>query len=216
MLNVAGSRYHFPTKLLFLAIHGIGAFLGFLYDNTTPDLYPNNSYRKLGWAIIWILAVQSVLGVLGTVVRSALPERLGSKEERSGFIAVSADDAEEQAYRPSGDSGQGTEEYYSSRSPSTSSLYGDRGHSNLESLDLRRGSPARAGGAPFINRLIDTRRLENFLSRRMPFVFNTRVVEISSFGYSLIERLLVIVGFVQICLGVVAGSGIFVSGSIKL
>lgn len=207
MLNVSGSRYHFPTKLLFLAIHGVGAFLGFLYDNATPDLYPNNSYRKLGWAVIWILAMQSVLGVLGTVVRSALPERLGSKEERSGFIPVT-DDVEEQAHRPSGDSGQG-EEYYS-RSPSTSSLYGDRG--NVENLDLSRMNLPHEKTS-FVRRLIDTSHLEGFLSRRMPFVFNTRVVEINDIGYSLVERFLVILGFVQICLGVVAGSGIFVSES---
>lgn len=179
-------------------VYGIGSFLGFLYDKATPDLYPNNSYRKLGWAIIWILTVQSVLGALGVVAGPALPRRLGSKEERTGFIPVSMDD-------DAGDSSQGTEEY-SSRSPSTSSWYGDHGP---EGLDLPHTNPTPR------TRLIDTSRLKALLSRRMPYVFNVRAVKVCHFGYALIERSLVILGFFQICLGVVAGSGIFVSG-IKL
>lgn len=211
MLEIVGSRYHLPAKLAFLATHGISTFLGLLYDNTTPDLYPNNSYRKLGWAIIWILVVQSVLGVLGTVVRPVLSENWGNKEERSGFIPVSIEDSEEQAYRPSGDSGQGTEEYYSSRSPSTSSLYGDRGSANTQSFDPVHMNPARGGEKSFIKRLIDISCLGSFLFGRMPCIFNSRVVRISDFGYSLIERFLVVLGYVQLCLGIVAGSGMFVS-----
>lgn len=68
----------------------------------------------------------------GAVAGSALPERLGSKQEMAGFIPVPTEDAEEQAHRTSGDSGQGTEEY-SSRSPSTSAWYDDR---DTEGLDL--------------------------------------------------------------------------------
>lgn len=98
---------------------------GLLHENENPNLYPNNSYRRLGWVITWILAVQSALGALGAVAGSALPERLGSKQEMAGFIPVPTEDAEEQAHRTSGDSGQGTEEY-SSRSPSTSTWYDDR------------------------------------------------------------------------------------------
>lgn len=206
MLNVAGSRYHFPTKLLFLAVYGLGLFLGFLYDNVTPDLYPNNSYRRLGWAITWILAVQSVLGALGAVAGSALPERLGSKQERTGLILVPMDDAEEQAHRPSGDSGQGTEEY-SSRSPSTSTRYDDRGP---EGLDLPYISITRNREGTRLKG-----RLKVFLLHRIPLVFNARAVKIGGFGYALVERFLVILGFMQICFGVVTGSGIFVSG-IKL
>lgn len=43
----------------------------------------------------WILAVQYVLGTLGAVAGSALPERLGSEQEMTGFIPVPTEDAEE-------------------------------------------------------------------------------------------------------------------------
>lgn len=135
-----------------------------------------------------------------------LPENrhlMGSKE---GFTPIREDDPE---CRPSGDSGQGTEDYY----PSRASVYGDRDN-QLQEFD---------GDEPYIvptqvERVgyfaKTTERIESFLSRRMPFVFNERVMRVCGFCYDYIERFLVILGYVQICLGIVTGSGIFVSNRI--
>ncbi|RPB15191.1 hypothetical protein P167DRAFT_483155 [Morchella conica CCBAS932] len=206
VLLISNSRYHLPAKLLFLVTHGVSIFLGFIYDKATPDLYPNNSYRKLEWAIICILLVQSVLGVLRVIVRTVLPENrhlMGSKE---GFTPIREDDPE---CRPSGDSGQGTEDYY----PSRASVYGDRDN-QLQEFD---------GDEPYIvptqvERVgyfaKTTERIESFLSRRMPFVFNERVMRVCGFCYDYIERFLVILGYVQICLGIVTGSGIFMGNRV--
>lgn len=200
---ISNSRYHLPAKLLFLATHGVSIFLGFLYDKATPDLYPNNSYRKLEWAIICILLVQSVLGVLGAIVRTVLPENRHLMGSKKGFTPIREDDPE---CRPSGDSGQGTEDYY----PSRASVYGDRAD-QLQDFDDDELYivPTQVERVGYFAKT--TELIESFLSRRMPFVFNERVMRVCGFCYDCIERFLVILGYVQICLGIVTGSGIFVS-----
>ena len=218
VLAIAGSRYHFPTQLLFLIIHGFGVFFSILYNSATPDLYPNNSHHKLGWAIVWILAVQCILGVLGRTIRFARCTGTlgGTKEETSGFIPVPAQDLEDHHHhhhhkfqRYSTDSGQGSDEYHS-RSPSTSSLESHR-YGNFESVDL----PLVEGNAnekvTLLERLTSTSRLESLLSRCLPSLLRFRVLRISDALYSLIARFLIVLGFVQISLGVVTASGMFVS-----
>ncbi|KAH0609596.1 uncharacterized protein H6S33_013082 [Morchella sextelata] len=91
---------------------------------------------------------------------------------KEGFTPIREDDPE---CRPSGDSGQGTEDYY----PSRASVYGDRDN-QLQDFD---------GDEPYIvptqvERVgyfaKTTGRIESFLSRRMPFVFNERVVRMGN------------------------------------
>ncbi|CAZ83661.1 unnamed protein product [Tuber melanosporum] len=219
VLAIAGSRYHLPTQLLFLIIHGSGLFLSILYNSATPDLYPNNSHHKLGWAIVWILATQSILGVLGRTIRFALcaGNLGGTREETSGFIPVPAQDPEDHHHhrtfqRHSTDSGQGSDEYRS-RSPSTSSLE-NRRYGNFEGVDLPLAEGRANGKVTLVERLTSTSWLESFLSRHLPYLLGLRVLRISDALYSLIARFLVVLGFVQISLGIVTASGIFMESRV--
>ncbi|KAG0128450.1 hypothetical protein HOY82DRAFT_489195 [Tuber indicum] len=219
VLAIAGSRYHLPTQLLFLIIHGSGLFLSILYNSATPDLYPNNSHHKLGWAIVWILAAQSILGVLGRTIRFALctGNLGGTREETSGFIPVPAQDPEDHHHhrtfqRHSTDSGQGSDEYHS-RSPSTSSLE-NRRYGNFEGVDLPLAEGHANEKVTLVERLTSTSWLESFLSRHLPYLLRLRVLRISDALYSLIARFLVVLGFVQISLGIVTASGIFMESRV--
>ncbi|KAL7271208.1 hypothetical protein RUND412_006045 [Rhizina undulata] len=220
VLSVAGSRYHLPLKVSFLALNGAGIFFSSIYNASTPDLYPNNSHHKLGWAIVWILLGQSVFGVLGAVGRSACSNLWGSKEGRSGFMPVSMrspTEAKEMQhnshhyqFRVSGDSGQGSE-HYSLRSPSVASFDEERDQRDASLHDWKPVNPESHG---WISRVLETTRLESLLSRRAPILCSERTVQISNFIYSLVERVLIILGFTQISLGIVTGSGIFMGSRV--
>lgn len=202
MLFIAGSRLHLPAQLLFLAVTAVGVVFSAIYNSLTPDLYPNNSHHKMGWALVIILAAQAVLGVLGSTVRRVTSSSsYGTKEERTGFMPApmyTPVDIEE-AYRNSRDSGHGSSIHRAS---------------NDEDIDTETHEWTRGPVEPTPvtrRRWINLDGLEKALSKHMPFIFNDRVVTACDFFYSLIARFLIPLAFVQLSLGVVTGSGIFVS-----
>jgi len=159
--------------------------------------------------------VQCTLGVLGRTVRLACCTGTlgGTKEETSRFIPAPAQDLEDHHHhtfqRHSTDSGQGSDEYHS-RSPSASSLE-DHRYGNFESVDLPFAEGHANEKVTLLERLTSPSRLESLLSRCLPSLIRLRVLRISDASYSFIARFLVVLGFVQISLGVVTASGIFVS-----
>lgn len=62
MISAARSRLAIPVQFAFLVVNGLGIFTSIVYDTNTPDLYPNNSHHKIGWAITWIAVVWILLG----------------------------------------------------------------------------------------------------------------------------------------------------------
>lgn len=203
MLFIAGSRLHLPAQLLFLVVTAVGVVFSTIYNSLTPDLYPNNSHHKMGWALVFILAAQAVLGVLGSTVRRLTSSSsYGTKEERTGFMPApmyTPVDDSEGVYRNSRDSGHGSSIHRGS----------DDEDIDIETHEWTRGPVEPAPVAR--RRWINLDRLEKALSKHAPFIFNDRVVAACDFFYSLIARFLIPLAFVQLSLGVVTGSGIFVS-----
>lgn len=196
ILSIAGSRYHLPVQIAFLATNGLGVALATLYNSLTPDLYPNNSHHKLGWALVWILVAQAAIGLLGSIVRKTMSMPWSSKEERSGFIPVPttpADGGESHLYRHSGDSGH-------ARSSDEDSAHDQ----DLDNHEWK---------TPTTKRWYDAAKVEDFLSQKAPFVFSERALRVCELTYSLIARFLIPLGFTQLSLGIITGSGIFVSTS---
>ncbi|KAI7221578.1 hypothetical protein KC333_g1628 [Hortaea werneckii] len=61
MLRVAGSRYHLRAQTIFHGLNGVGIITAIVYDSLTPELYPHDSHRGMGWAtvslaVIWTIA----------------------------------------------------------------------------------------------------------------------------------------------------------------
>jgi len=194
MLSLAGSRYHAPTQFAFLVLNAVGIVFSTIYNDLTPDLYPNNAHHKLGWALACILAAQAVIGVVASVVRRS------TGSERAGFTRVpthSPVEDETHLFRRSRDSGHGA------------SIERDSG-SEYDGLVGREWNPAleeKLTGRGWV----DLSWVERYLSLHAPFIFNTRVLAACDFVYSMVARLLIPLAFTQISLGIITGSGIFVS-----
>ena len=235
MLSIARSRYTVATQFSFLAFNALGLVFGAAYNARTPDLYPNNAHHKLGWAFTWFLTSQVVIGLLGRVAET-IKGRAGSgwsKSEREGFIPISTAAMAEhhrlgealhpRPYRLSNDSGQGTEPNTDSlRSHSVSTAPGDapahtraitHGYGNGdgdgdgdgdedEDVYLRAsGTSARLGWwrVPVVGRLLG--------------LLSSRVWRILRVGYAVVDRVILIMGFVLLCTGVIAYGRFFVCAS---
>lgn len=150
-----------------------------------------------------VLAVQAAIGVISVVVRRSAK---AESWQRGDFTAVapccpySPVDVATRLWlgRHSADSGRGL-------SMEQNSPYEDE----EDGLEREEWNPAQV-----VNEKADDerplKRLERFLSARVPAIFNARVVKICDFAYSAISRLLIPLGYTQICLGIITGSGIFV------
>lgn len=205
MLFLTGSRLHLPAQALFLLTTAVGVVFSTIYNNLTPDLYPNNSHHKMGWALVFILTIQAAMGILGATVKKVTgplhPYGLG--EEHAGFMAVPADSPtdsnESHYYRRSGDSGQGSSIHRESHDEDEAEIDSHRWSQLPEINEKRAGSG-----------MLSTEKLENALQKYAPFVFNNRVVAGCEFFYSLVARFLIPLAFTQICLGIITATGIFV------
>jgi hypothetical protein len=189
---------------VFLAVNGAGVLLVTLYNASTPDLYPNNAHHKLGWVLTWVTGAQVVIGVI-----SAYTKR---KDNRGSFVPVSTENIERhqalsqvEIYRFSNDSGQGTEPNTESlRSQSISSNNSDdhlpdvRREHEEEDQDEKHG-------------LMHGSKVDRFLSRKIPGLLSSRVLKIFGFFYNVVDRVILILGFVALTTGMVTYGGLFVS-----
>jgi Domain of unknown function (DUF2427) len=212
MLSISRSRYSLPVQFVFLALNAIGVLLITIYNASTPDMYPNNAHHKLGWILTWVMSAQIVMGVISAYTG----RRDGKREERAAFIPVSAAAMEQHQrmhspqvpdmYRLSNDSGQGTEPNTESlRSQSISSRDGDElpearqmpeeeDNNDVEKQLLMRGS-----------------RVDKYLSKRIPGLLSSKVLRTFQFSYDVVDRLILILGFVALATGIITYGGLFVS-----
>lgn len=218
MFSIAQSRYTFLSQILFAALNGAGVLLATIYNAQTPDLYPNNAHHKLGWLLTWVVTAQIMLGVITTYARR---HSSGRKSAEIPFIPVSTANMEEHqrrenlnvadTYRFSNDSGQGTEPKTESlRSQSISSTSNESNHHmadvrldhadephDEESFDLLHGS-----------------RIDKFLVKKVPGILSSRVLKFFQFIYNLVDRVILILGFVAISTGGVTYGGLFMGSTI--
>lgn len=223
MLSLARSRYTLVVQFVFAVTNAVGLLTGCIYNANTPDLYPNNAHHKLGWVVTWAVLAQIVIGLLGHIAgtlrsEAVRPHRSG---EREAFIPVSTEALEEheridqsrfqKLFRLSHDSGQGTE-------PNTESL---RSHSlssdapspdlpladaekeyrdNQEDDDVETALPApKRRGAMYT------------LVSKVANKLSTRTWKVMLFAYNLVDRTILILGFVALCTGIVTMGRFFVS-----
>ncbi|GJC87358.1 putative membrane protein C3B8.06 [Colletotrichum liriopes] len=230
MLSIARSRYTLALQFVFLAVNALGVLLGTIYNASTPDLYPNNAHHKLGWLVTWIVSAQVLIGLLGRVAGALKEKRRGAydQNEYRSFIPVSTAAMAEHhrmngprfasEYRLSNDSGQGTE-------PCTESL---RSHSRSSSSNEVSPRMSVDHRKEYIE---DDDDLEDGLSMPMPSSgdekkanrilakiagkISSRVWKGLLFVYNSVDRVILPLGSVVLCLGIVTygrffeGNGIF-------
>lgn len=217
MFSVARSRLALPVQFMFLVVNAFGLLLGVIYNNQSPDLYENNVHNKIGWIAIWVMVVEVFMGLLFAYAdkdnhSNNSKHSRGSTYERVAFLPVSTRDSAGHRYRWSGDSGQGTE-----RSSSSSS---EGGH-HFDSEDFEKHLDDMHGGGGDddgdVGAVSETRRffriafLDRFLTKRVPSLLSHRVLKAMRVIHLIIERTILILGFIAVTSGAVVYGGIFVS-----
>jgi len=206
MLSISRSQYSLPAQFLFLAVNGVGVFLVTIYNASTPDFYPNNAHHKLGWALTWVMIAQAVMGVISAYGRrkSGVPVSAENMQQHQRMHDLQA---QADMYRFSNDSGQGTE-------PNTESLRSQSISSNTsddiplpELRDHEDEEEEKAG-------LMHGSRVDRFLSKKIPGLLSFKVLRVFGFFYIVIDRVILLLGFVALTSGIVTYGGFFVRVSI--
>ncbi|KAK2610336.1 hypothetical protein N8I77_003779 [Diaporthe amygdali] len=225
MFSLARSRYTLPTQFVFFAVNALGVLFSAIYNAKTPDLYPNNAHHKLGWVLTWILSAQVVVSLLGRLAGAFSKSARGALNaaERQGFLPVSRAAMDEHhrlhsspydnLYRHSDDSGHGTEPRTESlRSPSFSSTPDTLAspsaetahktfHDDEEDIEADTDSPPRGGA------------IRNFATK-IGSKISSRAWGVLIFGYNVVDRTSMILGFVALCTGVITYGRFFEGGMI--
>jgi hypothetical protein len=211
MLSVARSRYHLPAQFLFHIVNGVGVFAGFAYNHSTPDLYEHNAHHPLGWVVIALTAVWSIMSVYVAYGEQRCPEggSLESKQamsnERMASVLEYLDetlprDSRDSTVRPS------TSLSGSTRQNSTDSIY-QKTEDALNDIDLNDGghdndTEQRLG-------LLGHNRVDRLLSQSVDRVSSSRASNVVRFCQIVLEKLLLLLGFAAITSGVIVSGGLF-------
>ncbi|KAK2784647.1 hypothetical protein FQN53_008367 [Emmonsiellopsis sp. PD_33] len=213
MLSVARSRLALPTQFVFLVVNAFGLLLAAVYNNQSPNLYDNNVHHKIGWIATWVMVAEVVMGLL--FAYSGQGKHSSASYEGVAFLPVPAEAEDEpdspDEYRWSGDSGQGTERNSSSlHSRNSSPERGRRMSRPGDSTEFdEKPDNVMNGETPVARGFFKGLFLDNFLSRRVPGLLPKRALNIMVAIHTVIERTILILGFIAIATGAVVYGGIF-------
>lgn len=227
MFSVARSRYALPSQFLFLVVNGLGVLCGTIYNINTPDLYENNAHHKIGWIATWIVTAQVIMSLLFHY--SGRGKQTGtSTSERQAFLPISTANMAQHNGTPytdhrwSGDSGQGSEAStaLNSRDASPTKLLRRGTDDSFEKPEpepqdedderdeVRLPSRHRSRTAWLRINVID-----KYLSSRVPNLLSANILRVIEIVYEVIDRTILILGFIALTTGGVTYAGIFVSHS---
>lgn len=224
MFSLARSRFTLYAQFVFVAANAFGVLLGVIYNANTPDLYPNNAHHKLGWLVTWVVLAQVLIGLLGRVagVRGGSSGSNKHSHERQSFIPVSSEAMEEhdsrlgvyKLFRHSNDSGHGTE-------PGSDSL---AGHSRNHSAAGSDSPPIRDAGKEYVeDEDIDLEDADPLpastgkvgayraLAAKVANKVSSRGWKCLMFGYTFVDRTILILGFITLVTGIATYARFFVS-----
>jgi hypothetical protein len=212
---------------VFLILNGLGVTLGTIYNVSTPDLYEHNAHHKIGWIATWVVTAQVVMSLL-FLYSGRSEKKTPAQGERAAFLPVSPTEtmvnqpmSAYHDYRWSGDSGQGTERSstQSSRdaSPTNAHRY-VKPEPQPDDDDEEDGLPMPMPSLPSPPRasLFRIRIVDTFLTRRVPGLMSTKILRSLEVAYEVIDRTILILGFVALMTGGVTYAGIFVSRSLPI
>lgn len=219
MLSIARSRFSLITQFAFLVVNASGLLIGVIYDHKTPELYENNSHSKIGWAITWIASAWVFMGLVQAYTDRTKSHSMEDHTAQPVSVAAMAQyqrvqDAElPNISRWSNDSGQGTERNSASlcghsRSPSVESenqQFPEPQHAYHQDDDEGFDDDAEKRG------FLRNTSVDRFLSRNIPRFAVGRTLKAIRILYVVIDRSILILGFLAITTGTVVYGGIGVS-----
>lgn len=210
-------------QFLFLVLNGLGVLFGTVYNINTPDLYENNAHHKIGWIATWIVAAQVVMSLLFTYSGRRQVTEI-HPAEREGFLPVSVEEVAHHYIRPytdhrwSGDSGQGTEQSSTLQSrdgspvtPHRRDAYDDFEKPEPEPEPEDDDDDEAAPQSQSSPRWWRINVLDKYLSARVPNLLSTKLLRTFEIVYEIIDRTILVLGFIALTTGGVTYAGIFVS-----
>ncbi|RMZ70303.1 integral membrane [Pyrenophora seminiperda CCB06] len=222
MFSVARSHFTPPTQLAFLATNALALLFGIIYDHKTPEMYAGNAHNKTGWAITWIASAWVSLALVQAYARKSNVQSIedGCAEPMTTvnmlrFQRVHNSEPSDPS-RWSDDSGHGTERnslslhdgFHSPSAESESQFVNpsrrfthDDDDSFDDSDDEKRG-------------FLRNTSMDKFFSRNVARFAVGRTLKTIRILYVVVERTILVQGFVAIVSGAVVYGGIGRGGAI--
>ncbi|KAL5371383.1 hypothetical protein PMIN06_012832 [Paraphaeosphaeria minitans] len=225
MLSIARARLAISAQFVFLVTNAFALLPGLFYNHKTPELYENNAHSKIGWIVTCIASAWVFMALVQLYTARAKPCSL---EDHPGEPLNAAnmaryhrvhDDAQDVSPgRWSSDSGQGTERnsasLYGNSSATSPSVESEERqlnmlprrttHDELDHVDL----DAEKRG--FLkNNVVDA-----FFSRNVARFAVGKPLEVLRLLYVVVDRTILIQGFVAIMSGTVVYGGIGHGGAV--
>ncbi|KAJ4348156.1 uncharacterized protein N0V89_009528 [Didymosphaeria variabile] len=226
MLSIAHSRLAISAQFVFLIVNAFALLLGLVYNHQTPELYENNAHSKVGWIITWIASAWVFMALVQVYTARAKPYSL---EDHSGEPLNAAnmaryhcvhfgDNQDVSPGRWSNDSGQGTER-------NSASLYGNSNSTSpsVESEERRFNMPPRRTTHEELDDVdldaekrgfLENNVVDRFFSRHVARFAVGKPLKILRFLYIIIDRTILVQGFVAIMSGTVVYGGIGHGGAV--
>ncbi|CAA9962038.1 Integral membrane protein [Pyrenophora teres f. maculata] len=221
MFSVARSRYTLPMQLAFLATNALALVLGIIYDRKTPEMYAGNAHSKTGWAITWIASAWVFLALVqayaGRSNTQSIQDEFAEPMTTVNMLRYQRVQNQElpDPSRWSDDSGHGTERnslslHDGSQSPSVDSesqfvnpspRYTHDDDSFGDGDDEKRG-------------FLRNTPVDKFFSRNVARFAVGRTLKAIQILYVVVERTILVQGFVAIVSGAVVYGGIGRGGAI--
>jgi hypothetical protein len=210
MLSIARSKHHLPAQLVFHSINGLGMFTGFVYNRSTPDLYVNNSHHPIGWVVTSLTVLWTFLSLVVAYTNvqkkhehqtSALQGSRQSRIEDSSFEDFVDSPS---TYRYSRDSGNFSGGSRSNSSDSifekdeTIPLQHDQDHGDSEASDAAESHSFLLGN-----------KLNRVYTRAARIASNTRISTTLRFSQIVLEKFMLLLGFLAITSGFIVYGGLF-------
>lgn len=210
MFSIARSRLALPVQFLFLVLNGLGVVVGTLYNINTPDLYENNAHHKIGWIATWVFTAQAVMSLL-FMYSGHRKQEITSTSERKAFLPAGLQSINRpyHQHRWSGDSGQGTEPASpasSSRTLSPSRDYDYRKPEMEDQDDMEDIPVSQPSRRPS---WFKNTKMDKYLSTRVPKLASKKIISVAEVAYQIVDRTILILGFIAMLTGIVTYSGIF-------
>jgi hypothetical protein len=221
MFSIARSRFTLPLQLAFLATNALALVLGVVYDRKTPEMYAGNAHGKIGWAITWIASAWVFLAFIQACTGKSSAH---STEDQAAPLMTTANMLRYQRVqdeelldpsRWSDDSGQGTER-------NSASLYSHSRSPSVESENQQFASPPRRythhddsfDDDPEKRGFLRNTSVDRFFSRNVSRFAVGRTLKAIRLLYIVLERTILVQGFVAIASGTVVYGGIGRGGAV--
>jgi hypothetical protein len=226
MFSIARSRYALPVQFLFLVVNGLGLLFGTVYNINTPDLYVHNAHHRIGWIATWMVTALVITNLLFCYSRRA-KQTTGPAGERAAFLPVSVENMAQHNSQPYAEyrwSGHGRQDSSDSstlhsRDDSPTAVGRRDTFDEFEKPapepepedDEELQLPQRLGRQFRWLRIHRIAFVDKYLSARVPNLVSAKVFRAIKFAYDVLNRLILLLGFITMVTGFVTYCGLFVS-----